>query len=148
MSKEFNPTRKEKFTVPQALAVLLFFGVVLVAMAVMLNHARALNRDIKRLADVAILQSALELYFQDCSAYPKKVVSGQPLSAEVCRGGIHLREVPFDPSGDSYKYLPCEGLEENRNCAENVAFPTSYVLGYELERGVDNVAAGRYTVKP
>lgn len=148
MSKEFNPVKKEKFTVPQALAVLLVFAILLALTGYLLNRSRAVGRDIKRLADVAMIQAALELYFQDCSVYPTELVAEQPLSAEACKGGVHLQEVPLDPSGAEYVYKACEGLESNRNCEPGVKYPTSYLLGYELENGVDKLEAGRYAVKP
>ena len=58
------------FTLIELLVVIAIIGLLASVVLLALNSARAKSRDAKRLADVRQIASALELYFNDKSAYP------------------------------------------------------------------------------
>src|SRR4030042_5957827 len=63
--------RKQKgFTLIELLVVIAIIGFLSTRAVVALNNARQKSRDAKRVADVKQMQTALELYFNDCSSSP------------------------------------------------------------------------------
>jgi general secretion pathway protein G len=63
--------RKQKgFTLIELLVVIAIIGLLSTLAVVALNNARAKSRDAKRVADIKQMQTALELFFNDCSSYP------------------------------------------------------------------------------
>ncbi len=52
------------------MVVIAIIGLLASVVLLALNSARAKSRDAKRVADARQMQSALELYFNDCNQYP------------------------------------------------------------------------------
>lgn len=67
---------KAGFTLIELLVVIAIIGLLASVVLLALNSARAKSRDAKRLADVRQIASALELYFNDNSAYPTALAGG------------------------------------------------------------------------
>ena len=61
---------KKGFTLIELLVVIAIIGLLSTLAVVALNNARAKSRDAKRVADVKQMQTALELYYNDCDGYP------------------------------------------------------------------------------
>mgnify|MGYP006267341727 CR=1 FL=1 len=82
--------------------------------------AQAKSRDAKRKSDLAAIQKAMELYYNDCGTYPTTIGDGDIIGcgssgscnvgAEVCtpgeewiRNGVtYMQELPSDPMGNYF----------------------------------------------
>lgn len=68
--KNLRNKNEKGFTLIELLVVIAIIGLLASVVLLALNSARAKSRDAKRLADVRQIASALELMFNDKSAYP------------------------------------------------------------------------------
>lgn len=83
---------KKGFTLIELLVVIAIIGLLSTLAVVSLNNARSKSRDAKRIADVKQTQTALELYYNDCTQYPELPGGGTLLAtfAQGCPVGISL----------------------------------------------------------
>ena len=107
--------KQKGFTLIELLVVIAIIGILSSVVLASLNTAREKSRDAKRVADVKQLQVALELYFDDNSAYPDSSLAG--LAPE------YIPVIPIDPLNVAYLYT---GLDVNGTCL-------SYHLGTDIE---------------
>ncbi len=84
------------FTLIELLVVIAIIGILSSVVLASLNSAREKSRDARRISDIKQLQLALELYFDDNSAYPSATTSGL--------APTYIPAVPVDPLGDPYPY--------------------------------------------
>jgi|GEM_PF-3744476 len=98
------------------------------------------SRDARRVSDVRQIQTALELYFNDASSYPKSVIAGQAITF----GDLtYMAKVPGNPQpADAdcpevtyYKYQ----LGENG---------TSYTIDYCLANMMGSISEGPHVATP
>jgi len=68
--KTLRNKKQTGFTLIELLVVIAIIGLLASVVLLALNSARGKARDAKRLADVRQMQSALELYYNDCGGYP------------------------------------------------------------------------------
>lgn len=88
--------RKQKgFTLVELLVVIAIIGLLSTLAVVALNNARSKARDAKRVADVKQIQTALELFYNDCGSYPVLAAFG-PLTA-----ALQATVVACDAAGES-----------------------------------------------
>lgn len=83
--------KNKGFTLIELLVVIAIIGLLASVVLLALNSARQKSRDAKRLADVRQLASALELFYNDASAYPtcaSCATGGTMSSVGTLRGGI------------------------------------------------------------
>jgi prepilin-type N-terminal cleavage/methylation domain-containing protein len=78
VKKLLRKTNQKGFTLIELLVVIAIIGLLASVVLLALNSARQKSRDAKRLADVRQIASALELYFNDQSAYPSAYASLAP----------------------------------------------------------------------
>ncbi|MFA6551231.1 MAG: prepilin-type N-terminal cleavage/methylation domain-containing protein [Patescibacteria group bacterium] len=149
----YQPNKQVKssqagFTLIELLIVIFIMALLLSLTAVSLNSARAKARDINRLSDVRQVQSALELYFFNKSAYPiadnitlggesYKVfcdtIAGFQGTEEGC-AAVYFKQLPValtPPTDSAYIYNSLDGK--------------SYTITFTLEKETGSLSAGAHT---
>ncbi len=107
-----------------------------------LNSARGKARDARRLGDVKQIQTALELYFNENSAYPAtaSVVPGQPIAS----GTVFMAKVPNNPK-------PVDGTCPNVDSyvyTQTGTAGSSYTISYCLGGNTGGASGGAATATP
>lgn len=108
------------FTLIELLVVIAIIGLLSSVVLASLNGARKGGRDARRLADLAQMQTALELYYSDNNAYPAATSSLAP---------SYIASVPTDPGSGSAAYAYVKSASSNYYC-----------IGATLERTVPTPA--------
>jgi len=119
---------KKGFTLIEILIVLMIIGIMVTIATFGIQGAREAARDAKRKTDLENVKTALELYFNDCGAYPAPSSGNLPDpiigdgSVSNCPvTNIYMSDVPTDP------------LPTLREYSYTTPIPTSYVLCSALE---------------
>jgi len=127
---------KKGFTLIELLVVIAIIGLLSTLAVVALGSAREKARDSKRLSDVKQVQTALELYYTDNSAYPTAATStvlgstnfsclnASGFAATGC-ADAYMGLVPLDPGTTDYTYVSADG--------------TTYAIGATLEGTVSGL---------
>ncbi len=108
------------FTLIEFLVVIAIIGLLSTLAVVALGNARQKSRDARRLSDLKQLQTALELYYTDQTAYPagSAVTLGDSTHACLNSTGFaatgcanpYMGQVPSDPlAAQSYTYTSASG---------------------------------------
>ena len=121
----------------ELLVVIAIIGLLASVVLLALNSARAKSRDAKRLGDVRQLSTALELYYNDNSAYPTQASAGAVPAALVPN---YIGAAPIAPN-------PADGT---CTAAQNTYTYTSaagatYTLTFCLGGTTGGFAAGVHT---
>lgn len=107
---------KKGFTLIELLVVIAIIGLLSTLAVVALSNARLKARDAKRMSDLKQIQTALELYYTDQSAYPAAATPislGDTAAACLGTGGFatiaactnaYMGQVPKDPQSGFYTY--------------------------------------------
>ena len=108
------------FTLIELLAVVSIIAVLSAVVMTTLTGERAKSRDARRLADLAQIQKALELYYAQNSQYPAFNAVSTPTGADCTAGGSsndwfgletalapYISKLPRDPAGaqSTYQYF-------------------------------------------
>jgi prepilin-type N-terminal cleavage/methylation domain-containing protein len=153
---------KKGFTLIELLVVIAIIGLLSTLAVVALNNARQKSRDAKRVADIKQIQTALELFYNDCSGYPNMpaatVLTGAALAAN-CAGvtlGTYLATVPTAP--DPYDTSACSTFNpylyqstnaDNSACTAAVGTPCpSYTIQYCLGAKTGQLDPGHHQATP
>lgn len=128
------PTMKNSkfgFTLIELLVVISIIGILMALSGVAFQSARQSARDAIRKTDLAEIRSALEIYRNDCTAYPATLTFGAQLvgTESNCSGNIYHPNLPQDPISASYSY--------KYTLASN-----SYTLCARLEAGSGDAGCG------
>lgn len=128
---------KKGFTLVELLVVIAIIGVLASIVLVSLNNAKSRARDAKRIADVKIIQSALEQYYAENSYYPR-------LLGALVTAGYFNGALPSDPNGSvscttgleasCYKYTSLNPSGGTNNCSSIAA--VKYHIAAVLENSM------------
>jgi general secretion pathway protein G len=108
---------KKAFTLIELLVVITIMAIIIGLAAVNYQKTVQLGRDSKRKADIEQIRQALETYRSEYSSYPAN------LSILVSTGFIG--ELPADPKGGSYLYLPSGSPSINYSICAYLEIPPS-----------------------
>ena len=132
---------RKGFTLIELLVVIAIIGLLSTLAVVALNNAREKSRDARRVADIKQIQTALELYYNDCQGYPTTASFGSTIAGSdgVCNPAnttVYMSVVPTNPlpNGMAYTYASAGG--------------SSYTLEYELEGPTGGMSAGTHMATP
>ena len=102
---------KKGFTLIELMVVILIIAILSGIVMAQFSVAKAKSRDGKRVADIAQIQLAIQLYFDRCNQYPRASATGLLATVEITSGGIadgcpsgvtlgtFLNQLPTPPSG-------------------------------------------------
>lgn len=125
MSRFFYIKMNKAFTLIELLIVIVIIGIL--ALAVFFNYLNSLKsgKDAKRKSDLASIQKALELYYQDNQFYPAPVGNAVPnTGGSFCHPGgcgtaTYLKALPND-QGTPYWYASDGTMYQLYSCIENI----------------------------
>ncbi len=125
---------KKGFTLIELLVVIAIIGILATIAVVALQQARQSARDVKRVADVKQMQTALELYFNAWQSYPSEVVAGASIASGT--GSVFMQVVPKGPS-------PADGdCVSSDYVYTEVNNGASYAIEFCIGSNVSNISAG------
>lgn len=137
--------QKKGFTLIELLVVIGIIVFLFVLGVIALGSVRQMARDSKRLSDLRAVQTQLERYFADHTAYPivaaPGIVLGDPSASCLNASGFgprgcsnpYIDVIPTDPGDGRYIYVSADG--------------TGYVINSNLE-GEVNGLQGAIRVTP
>jgi prepilin-type N-terminal cleavage/methylation domain-containing protein len=130
--KTLQTKNQKGFTLIELLVVIAIIGLLASVVLLSLNSARARSRDARRVADIAQLRSALELYLNDNGTYPTALASLAP---------SYINPIPTPPN-------PADGT-----CASAVAYTyaqtvTGYTLNFCLGSTAGQYGTGNRVLTP
>jgi prepilin-type N-terminal cleavage/methylation domain-containing protein len=100
-----NYRNQKGFTLIELLVVIAIIGLLSSVILASLNSARKKGRDARRLADLKQLQTALELYYSDHTAYPEATTQASAVTALTGLVPANITTIADDPLGGSYHYV-------------------------------------------
>ena len=123
---------KKGFTLIELLVVIAIIGLLSTLAVVSLNNARAKSRDAKRIADVKQMQTAYELFYNDCSEYPS---TGAPADNNNCPTspavtlGTFMATMPSAPTPADGNCTPATNDYTYLAGTNNATYTLSFCLG-------------------
>ncbi len=101
--------KSKGFTLIELLVVIAIIGILATIVLVSLNSARQKARDTRRIGDVRQVALALEMYYDDNSAYPAVTgctAANWATMATAVQTGQYMTAVPNDPlNSGNYVYM-------------------------------------------
>ncbi len=158
-------TNQRGFTLIELLVVIAIIGLLSTLAVVALNNARQKSRDAKRVADIKQIQTALEMYYNECDAYPagdassRLSGSSQAASGSCAAGNDDIEfskfmsQIPEPPTpadgscttdNNTYYYVSCNATGGTCNNSQIA----SYVIEFCLGASTGQIAAGAHYAVP
>jgi len=110
----FKREKSKGFTLIELLLVIAIISILSGMVVASFGNAPAQSRDAKRVADLANIQIALEIYYDANDFYPKQAVPSEEVllsagtTGTALIDGDHIAIIPVDPVNDAtYKYWYC-----------------------------------------
>ena len=137
--------KKQGFTLIELLVVIAIIGLLSTLAVVALNNARQKARDAKRVSDIKQIQTALELYFNDASAYPTTIT--EPISYS---GTAYMAATPTNPSPVNDGDCPSTWVDKNGFAYDYSQDDSgaSYTITFCLGASTGNLSAGTLSATP
>ncbi len=148
---------KKGFTLIELLVVIAIIGLLSTLAVVSLNNARSKSRDAKRVADIKQIQTALELYYNDCNNYPEALATaannGCPSGTTL---GTFMAQIPTAPTPadgsctsaqNTYTYTATGDTNCNGDTNYN-GVCSSYTLTFCLGSDTGELSSGPRTATP
>ncbi|MBI5037304.1 MAG: hypothetical protein HZC01_01150 [Candidatus Kerfeldbacteria bacterium] len=122
------------------LTIIIVIGVLVGGGFFLLNQERSKTRDAKRMADMARLQAAFEMMFNNRASYGDAAINGCATAGDLvsaCNLSGYLSDsAQFkDPGGGAYTVT-------------TVPSELTYQVTFSLENAYGNYAAGQHTLSP
>jgi prepilin-type N-terminal cleavage/methylation domain-containing protein len=128
------------FTLLELLVVVAIIGLISSIAFVSMQHARAEARDVKRLADVDAIRTALELYYDDYGIYPDYHICNNLPAITACNSNFMPNSWIASLVPKYLKTLPADPL----NKVDNSGAGQHYIYIYTRWEPTDNTASQRY----
>ena len=137
-----NKNNKQGFTLIELLVVIAIIGLLSTLSILALNTARARARDVKRVADVKQIQTALEMYYNEFGQYPASIAPGTSIGTGT---NIYLKVVPKPPVPTDNSTACSVDPQVYTYSVTNAAGAGTYTLMYCLGATVNEIPAGLNT---
>ncbi|MDD3711096.1 MAG: FISUMP domain-containing protein [Patescibacteria group bacterium] len=139
MFKKFK-SNKLAFTLIELLVVIAIIGILATLAVVSLQNARGRARDLKRMADIRQIQTALSLYISDHGTYP---LTGEIDSFIATAGVTYMATVPTAPT-------PQDGecIESDNNYIYESTDGSTYTITFCTGSGVGGLGEGVKVASP
>jgi prepilin-type N-terminal cleavage/methylation domain-containing protein len=138
-------TNNNAFTLIELLVVIAIIALLASIVLVALGSARTKARDAKRVADLAQLVTALNLYAADNGSYPIASGCDSTVSSSCwfsLLSSTYIAQMPTDPlNANGYGYYYWIGFKPNGNCGYVAGSSNDYMLLTRLENSADSANA-------
>lgn len=115
--------KNKGFTLIELLVVIVIIGLLSTIVMFFLNRTKVKNRDTKRMSDLKQIQSAIEMYCNDKSYYPKesenangKIGEGAGIDTMLAPYIAKLSADPMGPGNATYYYY----YDGNHSCINKI----------------------------
>lgn len=142
--------KNKGFTLIELLVVIAIIGLLSTLAVVALNNARQKSRDARRVADVKQVQTAFELYYNDCNRYPGTAagdasVAGSDGTCSPANTTTYMNSIPKSPAPPDGDCGGSGSLDYTYAVQDTGA---SYTLAYCLGAATGGIPAGNQTATP
>jgi len=130
---QFFSRRSGGFTLIELLVVIAIIGLLSTLAIIALTNARLKSRDARRVSDIKQVQTALELYFNDCDRYPSSVtfgtgsIAGNDGYCSPSNSSVYMKIVPTNPSPRNDG--SCPNVEYSYVQDSQASYHINYCLG-------------------
>ena len=143
---------KKGFTIIELLVVISIIGLLSTISVVALNGARKKSRDAKRVGDMKQIQTSLELYFNDNSAYPVSATAltlGTGTAKVLCDAGF-VADIASCPLNKIYQGLVPANPTPNGSAYSYTTdgTGTTFTVTYTLEEATGGIPSGSHSLTP